>query len=355
MSNKLYPKKLLNLLLLFLTSITYISAQATASEEITTFESIKTIFQDIKEKEKVVLETDLDSLLLNKKNDQYQAANLMYVATNQEVVNLSIKIKPRGKSRRGLCELPPIKLNFKKSDLANRGLYKAYDKLKLVTHCELDGDMEQLILKEYWTYKLYNEVTPHSFNVKLLEITYKDITDPNRTFNSYAILIENTKEMAHRIGGVNIKQYGTTSAQLTTTSNCNLLVFNYMIGNTDWALHVQRNIKLIRIGEGAALTAIPFDFDQAKLVDAPYLKINKTILAPNAENRYVLGGIEDEQVLKKTIEKFKNLRKNNFNQFKACSYLKRKNKTKMAMYLNTFYQQIKSPKSVMATFKNIDL
>lgn len=342
--------KTLSLLFLFVTSQFYVSAQTTNQKETTPFSSINTIFQDIKEKEKLVLETDLDSLFLNKKTENYQAATLRYIATNQEIVQLSIKVKPRGKSRRRLCELPPLKLNFKKGDLENRGLFKSYDKLKLVTHCQLDGDMNPLILKEYWTYKLYNEVTPHSYQVKLVEVIYKDSKNPDRTFESYAILLENTKEMAHRIGGINIEQFGTTTDQLTAASNSNLLVFNYMIGNTDWALHVQRNVKLIRLGIAQELTAIPFDFDQAKFVDAPYIKINNNILKPNAENRHLMGTVRDQGALEETIEKFKSLRKTGFKAYMDCIYLKRKQKAKMSIYLNTFFSTLKNEKSIKAVF-----
>jgi len=255
-------------------------------------------------------------------------------------IDLSIKVKGRGKSRRNMCEMPPLKLNFKKADLANLGLHKEFDKLKLVTHCQLDGEMENLLLKEYWTYRFYNELSEHSFRVKLVQITYIDELDSKRQIESYAFVIENSNEMAHRIGGTIMNQYGVTCSKLVPNDYHNLLVFNYIIGNTDWDLRFQQNIKLVKIEGQEQLIVVPYDFDQAKLVDAPYIKVNKNLRIPRADNRYIMDQINDPLVLANSKEQFKNLKKKGFQTHNNCPHLKRKDKKKMSRYLESFYAML---------------
>ena len=135
---------------IFLFLVSYL-VETRAMIQVPSFSDVatNTIFKEFQETDHLTIRTNLDSLLLNKKKGTYQKAQLIAVAGDSEKINLSIKIKSRGKSRRNMCELPPLKLNFNKTDLANLGLHQAFDKLKLITHCKLDGEMEDLLLKEY--------------------------------------------------------------------------------------------------------------------------------------------------------------------------------------------------------------
>lgn len=299
--------------------------------------SDKTIFKEIQTTDHLTLRTNLDSLLLNKMEDSYQKAQLVGVKNGAERINLPIKIKSRGKSRRRMCEMPPLKLNFKKEDLANLGMNQDFDKLKLVTHCQLDGEMEDLLLKEYWTYRFYNELSVNSFRVKLVKITYVHELDPNRQIDSYAVIIENSAEMAHRIGGTIVKQYGVTSDQLVSNDYHNLLVFNYMIGNTDWDVRFQQNVKLVKIEGQDQFIPVPYDFDQAKLVDAPNIKVNTNLRTPKPDNRYVMDPLNDPVVLANSIEQFEKFKKDGAQIHKNCTFLKKKDKKKMSRYLESFY------------------
>lgn len=298
---------------------------------------LKTIFTQLQIADQLVVKTNLDSLLLNKKREDYQAAQLIVHSKNKEIVNLPIKIKSRGKSRRIMCDIPPLKLNFKKTDLSRLGLDQSFDKIKLVTHCQLDGSMENLLLKEYWTYRFYNNISPNSFRVKLIKITYLHDSDEKRKIDSYAVIIENSAEMAQRIGGIIVKQYGVNTSQLVANDYHNLLVFNYMIGNTDWDVRFQQNVKLVKKKGQDKLIVVPYDFDQAKLVDAPYIKVNTKLRTPRVDNRYIMDPLYDPLVLANNIKQFKNFKKDGFQIHENCSYLKKKDKKRMSRYLESFY------------------
>ena len=152
------------------------------------------------------------------------------------------------------------------------GLLPKYDKLKLVTHCLLEEENRQALLKEYWAYKMHNELTENSFRVHLMEVIYVHSEDPKRKYREYGFLIENTHEMAHRIGGHIVEGMGKKPEQFTEISYNNTLFFNYMIGNTDWNIELVKNLKFVHKEEGDRLTLVPYDFDFTAFVKPPYFK-----------------------------------------------------------------------------------
>ena len=46
--------------------------------------------------------------------------------------------------------------------------------MKLVAHCQNDRTFEEYVKREYLVYKLYQHISPYSFNVRLCRITYID-------------------------------------------------------------------------------------------------------------------------------------------------------------------------------------
>ncbi len=338
------------IILLSLSSFLIATAQTKFASDSIPFDSIKTIFQELQSYDKMVIKTDLDSFMLNKKLGQKQTATVMFSGEEKSHLKFSILIEARGKFRRRICELPPIKLNFRKPDLDTLGLYRKYDKLKLVTHCLLEPESEQLLLKEFWTYKMYNELSDNSFQVHRFEIVYIHSKDPKRKIRSYAFILENNRELAHRLGGQLVDLYGIKPSQLTPTSYHHALLFNYMIGNTDWKVSIQKNLKFVRHKRHTLLTLVPYDFDYAKLVDAPYMAPDPDAIKADEHNRHAKGKFVNEQSLSDIIEQFKDLRKTGFRCYKDCPILKSKEKGKMTYFMNTFYQMLRNEKRIAATF-----
>jgi len=326
-----------------------IASVETPSEKVA-YENINTIFQTLAAYEKLEITTNLDSLILNKRSGKQQAALLRISGDKQKTRQIKIKIKARGRFRKRVCDLPPIRLNFSKKTLASMELHEAYDKLKLVTHCLEAANSEQALLKEYWTYCMYNQLTPNSFKVKLFEVTYIQADNPSRKIQSYAFIIENTKEMAHRLGGQLVDAYGMTTDQITPSSYHNALLFNYMIGNTDWHLAVQRNLKLVKLPEQTSLLLVPYDFDYAKLVDASYMPVEAYKGVVQLDNRHAKGYFSNKQALEKVIAQFKSLQKSGFRCYKTCDVLKKKEKARMDIFIKSFYRLLKDEERMADTF-----
>ena len=171
----------------------------------------------------------------NSENPEYSKGKLILHDDSAQDIEFDIKSKARGNARRlfEFCSFPPIKLNFKKKAVKGT-VFEGQDKLKLVAYCKDNDLFEDYVLQEYLLYKVYNKLTPYSFQVRLAEITYQDINDKAKEVVRYGFLIEDDDMMAERNGGkvseILLSNHDRCDREILDT----FVLFEYMIGNTDW-------------------------------------------------------------------------------------------------------------------------
>ncbi|MEM8488448.1 MAG: hypothetical protein AAF564_23065 [Bacteroidota bacterium] len=227
----------------------------------------------------ITITANLDVLLADRGESPAEHAGTLVYTDDADAANArssafttDIQLRVRGNFRKNEkhCNFPPLRLNFKKKAVAG-SLFEGLDKVKLVTHCQ---DWEQAyndrVILEYLAYQIYNVVTPFSFKVRLAEVTYVDSTLSRKPITRYGFLIEDDDDMATRNGGVISKvplfhQDSTDAAQITVLS-----IFQYLIGNTDWSVTAQHNIRLVDVPGKEKVIPVPYDFDWSGLVNAPY-------------------------------------------------------------------------------------
>jgi hypothetical protein len=84
-----------------------------------------------------------------------------------------------------------------------------------------------------------------------------------------------------------------------------MAVFQYLIGNTDWSIQYRQNIKLINSVESGRPVAVPYDFDHAGIVRAPYANPAPELkLASVTDRRYRGYCVEETEVFQKTFSEF---------------------------------------------------
>lgn len=86
----------------------------------------------------LTLTGDLRAVFKDTRDDRpYRPAQLWHLDANGDSTLFDIGLKTRGFYRRKYlnCNVPPLRLNFKKQALANT-VFAGQDKLKLVTHCQ---------------------------------------------------------------------------------------------------------------------------------------------------------------------------------------------------------------------------
>jgi len=285
--------------------------------------------------------TELDSLLQKRKKVEYQPADFSYIDEKGVSHNFFAKVKPRGKFRRMTCDFPPLKLKFDKKALEAAGM-SDMNELKLVTHCVDDKDVSKgLVLREYLAYKLYNEMTPNSFRVQLAKINYLDKNNPAYRLTRYGFLIEDEEELSWRTNGVVSKAMGTKAEQLSPSHEKIASVFQYMIGNTDWNVEMLRNTELLQKKEGG-LIPVPYDFDFAGIVGAPYARPNVDVGQKRVGERVFMGHSTSAQELYATLSYFRTKKAKLISIVNDFTLLDVASRQLIIEYLEGFFKEIET-------------
>ena len=242
------------------------------------------------------------SLVKNKKDRDERPFKLSI-----DGMEFDIKVRARGNSRMRICQFPPLRFNFKKTDTAGTP-FEGQDKLKLVTRCKKSDRAEADVLEEYAAYQIFSLMSDVSFRTRLVHMTYKD-TDGrlNKAFSSsYGFLIEPVGHLESRVSGSQASVPAVSLGQLEENQAALVYVFQYLIGNTDWSFvkadtdeHCCHNIKLISID--SKLFPVPYDFDLAGVVNASYAKPDPSLKIKKVWQRLYRGFCTDPAVLKTAL------------------------------------------------------
>jgi hypothetical protein len=253
-------KILYSLIAVFLTGSFMLEAQTTPVDSIRFFTDEGLI--------NLTLKTNFRDLQREKGEDVYQDADVSFHFPDSSVIEEKVKIAARGHFRRNYCEIPPLLLNFHNT---TSPLLHNLGKLKLVIGCSSKSADEQLILKEYLAYKIYNMIEEKSFSVRLVKINYNDINGKMRPFAQYAFLMEDDDDMARRNGCEKRAEVKLPTESTDRDMMTRVALFQYMISNGDWGVPSNHNIKLIYEKDKQTIPfVVPYDFDHSGFVNADY-------------------------------------------------------------------------------------
>ncbi|MEO0472422.1 MAG: hypothetical protein AAF206_22555 [Bacteroidota bacterium] len=292
---------------------------------------------------KVELRFDFKKFVKEKFKDKYQNAEMTVYLKDGMVTHDTIRIKARGNFRRRYCSLPPIKLNFKKAEFSVDALNQL-EKVKLVTTCRYQKDYQQYLYKEFLAYKLYNELTPLSFRVRLVDLTFIDSEGKKKTFTQRGFIIEEIDALARRFEGVEFEPPKIHSEQTDRKQMTLVAMYQYMIGNTDWAVGNLHNIKLIKTFTDGRdyIFSIPYDFDYSGLVNATYAIPNPQWGIENVRQRRYQGYQRSMDEFDTTRELFFDKKAILEGIVSDFPYLNERNRKEMAAYLDEFFATLRN-------------
>lgn len=248
----------------------------------------------------IVLEGPLNTLIRRSRNNTEPLPAVATVtAPGAEPERFDIQLSPRGFSRRtgGICSFPPLRMRFS----GTRGTYmRGQNALKLVTRCRAGANYEQLTVLEYTAYRLYNEITPLSYRVRPVNVTYRDTEGRRREETQLNFVIEDIDDVARRNGIVALDTITgeVRYSQLHAETAAAYGLFQYMIGNLDWDMaqghageECCHNSKLMATTAESRenVIPIPYDFDYSGFVNAPYAIPPEGVNVPNVRTRYYRG------------------------------------------------------------------
>lgn len=295
------------------------------------------------------LKIDIDSIYSNRKSDEYMDATFNFIDVNGKRQTWDIKVKTRGRFRRMKCDFPPLKLNFSKKELQTAG-YLPYDKYKLVTHCLENEAGDQNVIKEYLAYQMFHEITSDSYRAQLIRITYVDNNNPDNRFTNLGIILESTSELTNRLATTKPEViYGLDADNFNQDNLTTMALFNYMIGNTDWSIEANKNVKILKDKNSEVYRLISYDFDFSGLVSAPYSSPNPDLGISSVYQRYYKGYPTSEEHLDKIIKIFLEKEEKVYQLIAQQEGLDDHNKAYVEKYINKFYKCLKkdfTPKKV---------
>jgi hypothetical protein len=299
-------------LMLALWAFSIVTALAYTPQDTTRTEEKKpTVFQffaAIPEVPKVVLKADFSEMIDNKlKLDRYEAQ--LEIFGGEDNQSWDIELSMRGKSRRRICDLPPLRVHFPRKLLKKNDIRRKHNTLKLVSYCKDKANFEYYILREYMAYLMYNQLTDYSFKVKLVQIDYEDINGGFSPVSRYGFLIENTDELAERLNAKEKAKYQMGRDSLNQYQYDVLALFQYLISNTDWRIGALHNIKVIKDKDTDEYYAIPYDFDYSGFVNTEYSIPNPDFNQASIYTRIYLGDCREFEALqdaRKRVLKMKN-------------------------------------------------
>jgi hypothetical protein len=247
--------------------------------------------------------------LRDERNDSIEVeGTLTFVDLDGSEVVTEMQTRARGNFRRSKknCRFPPLRLNFRTGQMEGT-VFEGQDKLKLVTPCHDErDDYQRYIFNEYLAYRILNTLTPLSFRVRLVEITYEDTSEDYDTRTKIGFLIEDEDEMAARASGTleDVSQFHP--ARSFGEYSVLVAMFNYMIGNTDWSPVYFHNVKLVRTEDARFLT-VPYDFDFSGTVNARYATVDPSLQdrIRRVTQRVYRGFCRDELVYETAVAPFR--------------------------------------------------
>jgi hypothetical protein len=274
-----------------------------------------------------------------------------YTATDGSELEFDVKIRTRGHFRHSVCDFPPLWLNFKKSQ-TNDTLFDKQNKLKLVVHCDDSERYEQTVLREYLAYRYFNAITDLSFRVRLLRVTYVDNEERRDDQTRFAFLIEHKNRLAKRFDMKDLK-IERTKVESIQSDLLNLTsVFEFFIGNTDFSPiagapgnECCHNYVLFG-NDSDLLIAIPYDFDQSGIVDAPYAIPNETLRIRSVRQRVYRGRCVNNEHVMTSIGRFRENRDALYALADAQEGLESRVREKIVRYIDDFYEIINDPQDI---------
>ena len=311
------------------------------------------LFEDDKLLE-ISLKFDMGTYFRTKPKPNYLKAEITIHISEKDSINKEIGLRTRGIDRNQRCPFAPIELNFKKVDFGYSDLNRI-SKIKLVPECSTTGEYEDYLLREYLVYKLFNVITDTSFRVRLLTVTYIDSQKKRKPVKQYGFFIEPVEMLASRTKTVPINVKTVRPNNIVPKSMDRLAIFNYMIGNFDWSVQGQHNVRVIKSQVIDTLQlglVIPYDFDWSGVVNASYAIPADNMKISSVRERIFLGACRTREEYVKDLNFFLEKKEELYKVINEYSYVNQKVKKDIISFLGEFFDQSTGKRPIINSFLN---
>lgn len=300
-------------------------------------------------------------LYINKKNlfrdigddRKYHPAIIKHLSADNQAIEIPLKVQTRGNFRRNPdnCNMAPLSFKFSENDTKQKHIFSGQKKLKLVVPCKHGSEkFQEYVILEYLVYQFYELFTPAGYRTRLVNISLIDSMKQDKPLNYTGFFIEETDQMALRNSG-QVKEFKKYHPEQVNREQMTMVnVFQYMIGNTDWSVEVGHNIKLLFIQNESIPFAIPYDFDWAGIVNAPYAVPAPHLGLTGVTERLYRGYLRKMEEYDPVIAEFNSKKEEIYQMIRNNNLLGERTKNTCLKYLDDFYETINNPKTVKREF-----
>jgi hypothetical protein len=261
-----------------------------------------------------------------------------------------IALSARGNARRRPenCSFPPLRVRFDAKPAAP-SLFAGQKTLKLVTHCRGAKSFQQITLLEFSVYRMLNALTDQSFRVRLARLRYVEAKSGKLYAERMGFFIEDLDDLADRVDMEEVRRKEAPLAQHDRQAAARAVLFNYMIANHDWSMSYApegedccHNGKLIAASAAATsgLVYVPYDFDYAGFVDAPYAVPPDQIPVRTVRQRHYRGKCAMSADVVAAASDFRARKDAIYSAVAATPEMTEKTKAKARKFLDGFFKEI---------------
>jgi hypothetical protein len=199
---------------------------------------------------------------------------------------------------------------------------------------------------------MYNLLTPQSLRARLVRIECYDTKRKKELPSFYGILLEDSKTMAGRNSMMELERR-IPSEYTDKESYIKMVLFQYMIGNSDWSVPYLHNTKLIATDSFDIPHVVPYDFDHAGIVEAHYAFPPEELgLRSTRERRYRGYCFSDTKILNGVLATFRRHKDDFYNLYTNSPYLTTRYIKSTTKFLDDFYETINNPKRISAAISS---
>jgi hypothetical protein len=276
-------------------------------------------------------------------NPPWRSATLSYAGADGAATTVPVRARTRGIWRLKNCEMPPIRLNFSNKE-AKHTVFQDLDRPKLVNYCRNDDLYEQYILQEFQLYRIYHLLTPASHAVRLVRMAYTDSASGKVEATRYAFIEEDPDVLAARMNGRMLKIKGGGPDDFDPYQTALFGVFQYMIGNTDFALSALHNVELLGLNSGD-YWPVAYDFDFSGAVNARYAVTDYRLPIRNVRDRLYRGFCVPKELYPKVFALFDAKKDSIYALYRdpLGKLLRPKTVDETLRYFDEFYKTIDDP------------
>lgn len=302
----------------------------------------------------VRLEAPFRRMLREKESNRHQGQLQVEGAD----IPIPIEVALRGTSRleSGICSFSGLMLSFDSTAVAGTP-FAGQSALPLTAHCKDRPEYEEYVVLEYFVYRAYEIVSEVSLYARLARVEYFDSERREPLTTRYAFFVEHWDDAASRRGWMMVRAPAVPAAEYPAADRNRFEVFQYLIGNTDWSYVSAEPDEdscchnTVPIGNPAGpVFPVPFDFDQAGIVNAAYARPSPQLPIGTVRERLYRGVCLDRSVLEATLALFRAKQAALRALLESIEGLSDRSRRAAIDYVDSFYQIIGDARAVEREF-----